>query len=404
MATRSATDTIKGYFYQFDCTILKLLEFSEDTDSVVVENIEDIDIKTPTEDVAIQCKYYEGTEYNHSVIAKPIRLMLSHFKDVKNGVKPAVSYYLYGHFKSGQDKLPAPIEDIEFLKEHFLSYKKAKDQHHHHLELNLSDKYLSEFLSKLQIDINADNYDAQIKKIRDLLLKQFSCTEFQVDHFYYNGALKCIKDIAIQKDVVDRKITKMNFINKIDTKKVLFNEWFIQIKGEKLYLQKLRNEYFGNLNTGLVSHRIFLIEINADNYCRQEVKYLLESLATKYTKIDNEPEPFCPYVYFESIPNDELIEIKKDLMENNILIKDGFDFEGADFNKKSLLTPPNKNHRIKLKFLNRLEYLNQFLPEIKRKAAIYQFYFNNQIFDTNDLSINQVKIQINKLNHIKEII
>jgi len=403
MATRSATDTIKGYFYQFDCTILKLLEFSEDTDSLVVENIEDIDIKTATEEVAIQCKYYEGTEYNHSVISEPIRLMLSHFKEVKDGLKPAVSYHLYGHFKSGQNKLSAKIVDIKFLKENFLTYKKAKIQHYHHSNLNLSDEDLSEFLSKLQIDINADNYDAQIKNICELLKKQFSCTEFQVDHFYYNSALKCIKDIAVQKDVEDRKIKKRDFINKIDTKKVLFNEWFIQIKGEKAYFQKLRNEYFG-LNTAIYSHRLFLIEINSRHYFRQEIKTLLDSLARKYTKIDKEPNPFCPYVYLHNIPDDELVEIKKDFMASNILIKDGFDFLGADFDKKSLLKPPSSDHRVSLKFINKLDHISQLLCDINRNTGIYQFYFNTEIFTTDDASINQVKIQINSLNHIKEII
>lgn len=404
MATRSATDTIKGYFYQFDCTILKLLEFSEDTDSVVVENIEDIDIKTATEEVAIQCKYYEGTDYNHSAISKPIRLMLNHFKEVKEDEKPAVSYYLYGHFKSGQDKLPAPIEDIEFLKEHFLSYKKDKIQRQHHVNLNLSDEDLSEFLSKLQININAHNFDDQLKKIGELLKNQFSCKEFEADHFYYNSALKCIKDIAIQKDVANRKITKRDFINKINTKNLLFNEWFIQIKGEKAYFRKLRDEYFGNLNTALSPYRFFLIEINTDGYQRQEVKSLLELLARKYSKIKMEPKPYCPYVYLHNISDDELAEIKRDFMANDFLIKDGFDFIGADFDKNSLLKPPSENHPIKIKFINKIEYLNELLHGINRKTDIYQFYFKNEIFAIDDSSIKQAKIQINNINHIKEII
>ena len=402
MTTRSATDTIKGYFYQFDCTILKLLEFSRDTDSIVVENIEDIDVKTATEEVAIQCKYYEGTEYNHSVIAKPIRLMLNHFKEVKNGIKPAVSYYLYGYFKSGQNKLSTKI-DVEFLKVSFLCYKKGNIQNHHHLNLELDDDDLSEFLSKLQININAHNYDEQINKIVELLKNQFSCTEFQADHFYYNSALKCIKDIAIQRDVKNRKITKKDFVNKIDTKKILFNEWYIQIKGEKAYFQRLRQEYFQNLNISS-RDRFFLIEIDKDTYLRQEVKSLLESIARKYTKIKMEPKPFCPYVCFHNMPDNELVEIKKDFMANDLLIKDGFDFMGADFDKKSLLKPPSNDHPVKLKFINKLDYLNVLLNEVNRNAAIYQFYINSEIFTCDDPSINQVKIQITRINHIKEII
>jgi len=51
MATRSATATIAGYIYQFDYTIKCLLDLSNDNDSVDIENIEDIDIHSCTEDI-----------------------------------------------------------------------------------------------------------------------------------------------------------------------------------------------------------------------------------------------------------------------------------------------------------------------------------------------------------------
>lgn len=57
MADRFATDTIKGYFYQFDIAILKLLELGDEENEVTVEGVEDIDIKNATEEIAIQCKY-----------------------------------------------------------------------------------------------------------------------------------------------------------------------------------------------------------------------------------------------------------------------------------------------------------------------------------------------------------
>ena len=97
MIDRTAIDTIKGYFYQFDYAIIKLLELSIETDTIIVEGIEDVDINTATEETAIQCKYYANTEYNHSVIAKPIRLMLDHYKEVINGTKKRINYKLYVH-------------------------------------------------------------------------------------------------------------------------------------------------------------------------------------------------------------------------------------------------------------------------------------------------------------------
>ena len=77
MSDRSAVDTIRGYFYQFDYSILSLLQLAEPDGSIAVECIEDVDIRTVTEDRAVQCKYYAGTEYNHSVIKLAVMAMLS---------------------------------------------------------------------------------------------------------------------------------------------------------------------------------------------------------------------------------------------------------------------------------------------------------------------------------------
>ena len=43
---RSAIATIKGYYYQFDYFILQLLKCNNETDSICIEGIEDVDLKT----------------------------------------------------------------------------------------------------------------------------------------------------------------------------------------------------------------------------------------------------------------------------------------------------------------------------------------------------------------------
>ena len=92
---RSAIATIKGYYYQFDYFILQLLKCNNETDSICIEGIEDVDLKTVDESTAIQCKYYAGTEYNHSVIAQPLRYMLDHYlSKANNGIK----YKIYGYY------------------------------------------------------------------------------------------------------------------------------------------------------------------------------------------------------------------------------------------------------------------------------------------------------------------
>ena len=89
---RSAISTIKGYFYQFDKSILEILEQSNETDMVTIEGIEDIDIENSDERNFIQCKYYEKTDFDNSIIRKPIQLMFRHY--LENRTEIIETFYL----------------------------------------------------------------------------------------------------------------------------------------------------------------------------------------------------------------------------------------------------------------------------------------------------------------------
>jgi hypothetical protein len=399
MADRTAIDIIRGYFYQFDYSIISLLKLSNGTESILVEGVEDIDITTAKETTAIQCKYYEKTEYNHSVIAEPIRLMLNHFKEVKLGNKAEVKYKLRGYYKSGHSKLVLPLS-IQNLKDNFLN---TKVKHFHHIELSLSDADLIEFIRLLEIDINAVEFEKQYKEIISLFKTTFNCSDFSSEFYFYNSALRVLRDISKDSNQSNRNITKEEFLNRVNNSRILFNEWYVLIKGEKAHFANLRKEYFSNVNI-LFKERFFLFEIEPSSYSRSDTKTLLNLVIKNYTKIINQPTPFCPYIYIHGIDNSELIELKKDLTEDEIIIEDGFDYEGAEFNPNSLIKKPALSYQIKLKFLNKLEYLNDTLSLTGRRSEIYQFYLNDIYFDYNSNSIKEVKIQVNNLNKIKNIL
>lgn len=403
MADRTAIDTIKGYFYQFDYAIAKLLELEKDTDTIVVEGIEDVDINTATEETAIQCKYYAKTEYNHSVIAKPIRLMLDHYKDVLNGTKQRINYKLYGYFQSGQTKLTLPI-DSTFLKDHFLTYTENKVKHYHHTKHNLTDTQLDDFISLLEIDISAIEYQSQVSKISTLLIKQFGCKSFEAEHFFYNNALKVIKDIAVESDIAKRKISKAEFLKKIDYKRVLFNDWFITYKGETKLFSELRTQYFTGLNTSPFE-RFFIVEVPTSDYLRADLKDLILTISRKWSKLSvREPKPFCPYIYLHNILPQELLDLKKELYSEGFTFIDGFDFDGSEFNPKSISRPANNSNSIKLKILNKLEYIDLTISETSKTKEIYQFYNTNPFFAISYPSVKQVQIQFSQLTDIKKII
>lgn len=403
MPNRSAVDTIKGYFYQFDYSVKRLLELDNDNDSVIVERIEDVDVKTATGETAVQCKYYSKTEYNHSVIAKSLRLMLSHFMNLKANGSNTVKYLLYGFYNGGQEKLILPIS-IDDFKSIFLTYKKDGVKCHHYTEVSATDVDLDKFISLLSIDINAQEYNVQLNDIFIKLKNEFNCSYFEAENYFYNNALSIIKQISIEENVLNRTITKKDFIRQIDTKSILFNQWFVEYIGIKKHFKNLKKEYFSSLNTSPFD-RIFLIEIDNNKYVRSELKEIVLLISIKWSKISRRTtNPFCPFIYIEGIDNAELIGLKTELLSENHTFIDGFDFQGAKFCVNSILKNPNSKNNIVLKFINNKDFIDPIISESLATKEIYQFYLNNSFYENDSEGLKHIKIQIKELKNIKEII
>lgn len=404
MTDRSAVDTIRGYFYQFDYSILKVLQLSNQDDSIAVECIEDVDIRTATEVTAVQCKYYSGTEYNHSVIKPAVMYMLRHFKAIKDAGKPVVRYSLRGHYSSGQHKLVLPI-DVASLKQHFLTYSENKVVHRCHDELGLSDADLTKFLSFLDIDVNAASFEDQFAQVIRELQITYGCTPFEAEYFYYNNALALTRELSIQSLPASRTITKKEFIERSDTSGVLFNEWFVRKKGEKAHFAALRKQYFAGLNLSPFE-RFFLIEVDPATLVRYDLKDVLHILSKKWSKTTKRDgnSSFCPYVYVHRLPNDELVALKKELATEGFGFIDGYDFHGADFNVKSIAKSATHDNGIKLKVLNSIADLEATVGAITRTREVYQFHMGESYFDLANKAVKHVQIQLQKLTDIKAII
>ncbi|SHK16957.1 DUF4297 family anti-phage-associated protein [Paraburkholderia terricola] len=407
MTDRSAVDTIRGYFYQFDLTILSVLRLTSPEDSIEIECVEDIDIRTATEVTATQCKYYAKTEYNHSAIKDAVKHMVSHFKESLVGTKPKICYSIRGHYAAGQDKLDDGI-DVDFLKKHFLTYSEGKGAskvtRYHHSELGLSDADLKEFLKRITIDVRAKEFDEQYREVLDAVRVIFGATPFSAEYFYYNNALAVIRELAIQAVPADRTITKKEFLARVDTSTILFNEWFVDKKGKKTHLAALRREYFTELNVSPYE-RFFLIEADANSYVRRDLKDLLFELSRKWAKLSKrEPSPFCPYVHVQGLPDGELLALKRELSTEGFKLIDGHDFQGADFDYHSITQKATHGNGIKIKVLNTLADVEQTVDAITKTRRIYQFHLGSSYFHYDKSAVRHVKIQVEQLSDIKSII
>ena len=412
MATdRTAIDTITGYYYQFDYYILELLRCTDPSTTVCIEVIEDVDIATADETTAVQCKYYAKTELQPSTLKRPIQLMLEHF--ARNpSTRGNLRYSLYGHYKSGQNNIPAVI-DLDYLKDKFLTYTstetdsktkaKKKVEHRVHEDLGLSDAELQLFLKQLHIDVNAPSFEDQEAQIITLLKDQFRCTDMEAE-FYYSNALRLIRELSTRQAMTDRAITAEQFRKQINTSSQLFDTWYLKFRGQKAYCNAVRKQYFTALNSS-PDARFFLIDCDEQSSV-QELKSLILLLMRKWSKLSKyEPSPFCPYVLIHGTTPEMIVEVKRALYNDGIRFIDGYNFLGADYDPDSIVIRPTYTNGIKLKFLTKLDQLDSTLEACrKRPRVVYQFYLDKPYYNPDSCDFMIHSIRITETSHITQMI
>ncbi len=398
MVTRDAVSTIRGYFYQFDYSILQVLKLENDSDTICIEGIEDVDVNDENNITLHQCKCYEGTEYNHSEIKKALEWMLKHFADNKDS---DYKYYIYGVYKSGQYKLPHFI-DVEFAKKNFFT-KKHRNAPIEYLyqQLNLSDDDITLFLQKLTIDINAVGLEMQEKAVREELCKALDCKIQQIEPYYCN-ALSIIRRLATQTDLSDRTISRSQFIQEVKDVDNQFEVWLLHKNGSANFAKAIKKKYFNNVLNISPYDRFFIIECNK-NTSIIELKTILLRISDKYSKLSQRAKPkFCPYFCFYGLDDTKLLELKRQLTRDKILFSDGYDFKGADFNASSVVKEPTKDRLISLRIIESMDLLDIVFEATTSTIEIYQFY-NTQTYYNNS-KYRHIMIPFESINDIADMI
>lgn len=378
---RQAIDTIRGYLYQFDNTILQILNHKDENAIFTVEGIEDIDIEQiGSETVAIQCKYYEKSAFTPSKIKDAVVWMVKDFsKRVQEG-KELIQYKLFGHYKSGQDKIQYPI-DITYLKDSFLTSKtqERKDEPSVttkiHEELGLNDENLALFISKLTLNIDGLTLDEQHASIRKKLIELNVCGNGDTE-FFYAKSLYIIRNLAKNQSEIDRKITKKEFIDQLKkSRKMIFDYWYLEKVSLDKYCKSIRKRYFNDSQSKY--NRFFLIDVVGIE--RFELKNLLKSISRKWSNLTGvrQVKRFCPFIYLHNINSGDLINLKKELIIDGFFIEDGHYYKDSDFDAELLLrevVEHDSPYRTHLKIINELNDFEVLKNKGIPNKYVYQFY------------------------------
>lgn len=379
LSSRAANASIKGYLYQFDHTIVQVLSMQSSRSPVVIEGIEDVVIENADETTFVQCKYYEGTEYNHSQIKHALIHMLKNFHAQGCRKDHQQKYRLYGHYKRGIEKLPDSF-GLEFLKKNFLTYKRDGKEHKVYEELKISDVDLDNFQAVLEIDIRGMSYEEQQEKIHALLMANISqCQELEAKVFYYPIAINLVQRLAIKSDEKERSITKEKFISEINRKEVVFSLWLRQKFGNEYYAKSIRLKYFKFPSTKIPrATRVFILDMNERSDFREAISILIK-IGKRFSNVEHvrttASDRFAPYVLLRGVVPEDLVEIKESLRDQGLRFADGYPFHGSKFDPVVLSEGPTRENQIKLKFIPGAEQIKPVLKaDFGSEVAVFDLF------------------------------
>jgi hypothetical protein len=409
MVKRSAEATIKGYYYQFDTTILKLIESTNGADSVVVEGIEDIDITSGSDIETIQCKYLSARKSTNSLIREPISLMLTHF--VANSTNP-INYTLYAHF---EDETPNTEKTIDLtLLKNILTHKEKVNGlweiRVFHIDNSISDAQLSAFLARFKLRFG-EEFETQQKKVVQKLKAHFTCEDYDAEKLFYNNSLRIVMDKAIKKTVAERTLTKTDFINAINCGKILFSIWFKKYRTNKEYLVDIANRIKSTRALNPSKTKIIYIGKNildADN-SELPVSELIQNIIDKHYKVGAVFYNATPPMVVLDLDLAGVTALKKDLIRQGVKFNDGqenIEFNVDLFNEKPIINKKGKTTKIgkssyTIKLINKQTFDN-FKTQIS-VGNVFMF-FSNCDYPYQSLTDNTCQLHdIKYCNNLKDL-
>lgn len=394
--TRTADYTISGFLYQFNKTLFEILNSLDDEEIIIEGIVEDIEVTNPIITKAIQCKYHESqTSFNLSAIYKPILQMMNHYHD--NNIRD-IQYILFAHFPnevSGTIKQLSKT-DIELI-------------------LNTTNQKLARYAIKLIGNVDIDEFLSRFRfefgPPMDCLIsdigKSFETSGLQIgdiDTLFYPNAIQTIAELSSKHEVIDRKITKSDLLEKlINIRTTAISRWTRELKTFDQLIKQRRKQLSINLKKNSRIRYFYIDSSYLDEFNDSIITFISEYLDKYHFKLLHDKPPLfylqCSVQAFE--------EIRIRLHKKGIKFNDGF-VTGTFFDKKKLFMEPirakvgsNINDEFSIRILRCYDN-SQLLNEIKCHDF---FLFTDSDVDFIDYQdINTEKIGLKKIIEIKYVL
>lgn len=373
---------IKGFLYQFDKTILEIL--SNPNKQIFIEHIQDINY----DDYVIQVKHKESANFTYSKIKAPVIQLLQIYK--KDNTKK-LCLHCYFKDKKPEKYIITAVDELDNI----LKYKdKEKNES---INLEFSNELKHSFISNFVINFS-DDYEGQFLKVIDKIKESF-----EISH--ENEALLChsiirakLLNLALKENPSDRSITKSELDTYIKTTKDhIFYSHYRTYLGRDKYIKFMKSQYFIHKSANInCFERLFIIDFN--EYANLTVlNRIVSNISNKYFKLNKSP---APYICLRGADRETINELKRELLDDNIVFADGTCFDGDKFRIEKLIEDANRENKIVVKLIDE-DRINNLVEKITVKEFYHLFLTSPLNFPT---KYHQVKVQIEKCDEILEMI
>ena len=344
------SNAIKGFLFQFDRTILEILDNPKGV--IRFEQREDIE----RDKYYIQVKNRESSKYYPSSIRSATVQLLNLFLEDEGR-----DFSLYCHFK---DKKPGAwrpsVDDIKAIlgKSHIEYTQEKKEAFSSHLVVQFSDDYNSEF-------------NTVIKRLKD----SFSLTTKQLAIMYHAVIRSYLLDLAV-KDLNERE-TCFEKVKSIvgNVRSRVTMDGYQYLLGAEKYEKSVRKKYFLHSRVNVDNfQRLFIVECD-DTMKATDIMQIIMSISRNYFIKGKSSQP---YILFRNLDSNVLTSIKRGLVDKEFFFNDGTWFDGDKIRTDKLFSKSTDESYGKIKFLPNEKLLTE-QKTLSYFDEIYEFYIRDSL-------------------------
>jgi hypothetical protein len=393
--SRSADYTIQGFIYQFNKTLLEILNADDDSTISIEGIIEDIEITNQIVTKAIQCKYHEEQDnFTLSNVYKPILQMMVHYLE---NTDQNIEYKLYAHFPNEREN---SIFDIN--ENHILEILRSKDKNYQKYILKLSGRIdIKVFLQKFKLEFGK-SLASLIEDVHQAL-RNNDLNSDDVETLFYPNAIQKVAELSILHDPQQRIIKKSNLLVELQQiRKTAITKWTKSLFSLNKILSTKKRQLKANLDKNSRLRYFYISENSISNFNDEIVIFINEYLSRYHFKDVHDKSPlFCLDCSPETFKDIRIRLHKKGIRYNDGLITDDY------FDKNKFLTDPIRaiiGKKLSKEYEIRLLHFNDNAINILNENKGDDLYiFSNKVPPLDFRDVNSEHIDLNDINQIKFI-